>query len=261
MRLDIVLTVTAVLIGLAGLVRAAEDWTTRAEYRPKGLLSREILMLQGASGMPRLLSRFMASYLVTCTCVVGRLAAAIALLVAAAIAPALVGPVLLVDLALLVFFLLQCGYGADGADQMLIVLCAGAFLASTTNPISRAAGLWLITAQLVLSFLVAGAAKLLGPEWRGGRALPGILTTHRYGSPWVAGMLTRAPVLSRLMCWGVIGLELTFPVVLLGIPALTVAYLAAGLSFHVGVAMAMGLNNFLYTFGAAYPVAAFCLIR
>jgi hypothetical protein len=198
---------------------------------------------------------------VTCACVVARLVAAIALIVAAALVPALVGPLLLVDLALLVFFLLRCGYGSDGADQMLIVLCAGAFLAGTTNPVSRASGLWLITAQLVLSFLVAGAAKLLGPEWRAGRALPGILTTHRYGSSRLARVLTGAPGLSRLVCWGVIGLELTFPVALLGIPALTVAYLAAGLGFHVGVATSMGLNNFLYTFGAAYPVAAFCLIR
>ncbi|MFF4189763.1 hypothetical protein [Nonomuraea sp. NPDC001831] len=250
------------LIGLAGLIRAGEDWVIRKEYGADGVMSGDIVLLQ-QPGRPgsvwTALRPLLRSDRVLSFCIVGRLASGAALTVTPWGADHLVGPLLFFNLALLMFSLLRCGYGADGADQMLIIVCTGALLAQSGIPAVRSAGLWFVTGQLVLSFVVAGMAKLSGEEWRSGKAICGILSTERYGMPALAGVLTRHGSLSRLLGWGVIVFEASFFMVLFGVEPLTLAYLGAGLAFHAGVAATMGLNNFLLSFAPAYPLAAMCL--
>jgi hypothetical protein len=40
--------------------------------------------------------------------------------------------------------------------------------------------------------------------------------------------------------------------ILLGTPG-AIAIIAIGLGFHVSIALLMGLNNFVWSFGASYP--------
>ncbi|MFC5805441.1 hypothetical protein [Streptomyces formicae] len=193
-------------------------------------------------------------------CVIGRILTGGALLLISWFFPESVVGLLLVNFLFLSFFLFRCGYGLDGADQMLIIVCVSTLLALTDSPLLRSAGLWFMTAQLVLSFMVAGIAKLCGEDWRSGRALTGIMTTDRYGLPGIGRVLIRRPVLSRALGWGVIAFESSFFLILLGYRPIIFAYLGAGLLFHAGVAFSMGLNNFLFSFAPAYPLVALCLL-
>jgi len=266
MSFQVALQLTIALLSVATLVRALEDWLTRAEYGTGGVMSAEVTALQRAWGrslLSRLLFHITSSHKLLNLCMLMRIALPISLLLALSLrqSSGLTVGLLAANLLFAVFFLLRCGYGADGADQMLIVVNCGALLATSSNIIVHRTGVWFITLQLILSFFVAGLAKLFGREWRSGVAMAGILTTARYSSsPWLGAMLVRRPVISQALCWAVISVETLFPVVLLGIPTLTVATLIGGLLFHVSVAFTMGLNNFMYTFAAAYPISVYALL-
>jgi hypothetical protein len=167
---------------------------------------------------------------------------------------------LLANLLFISFFLLRCSYGSDGADQMLIIVCVSTLLALSGSPLLRSTGLWFMTGQLVLSFVVAGVAKLCGEDWRSGRALIGIMMTDRYGIPGLGRVLMRWPGLSLALGWGVIIFESSFFLILFGCRPIIFTYLGIGLLFHAGVAFSMGLGNFLLSFAPAYPLVAFCLL-
>jgi uncharacterized protein YhhL (DUF1145 family) len=62
----------------------------------------------------------------------------------------------------------------------------------------------------------------------------------------------RWPRLLRAMAWGVILLELAFPLALLDARLLWAALSLAAL-FHLANALLFGLNRFLWTWLAAYP--------
>ncbi|ROO86918.1 hypothetical protein EDD29_4502 [Actinocorallia herbida] len=259
MTFQFALCASAVLVGSAGLIRALEDWWNRAAFADHGIMSAAIVGLQwaGPGGAPM---RVAGSYALVRLCILLRVAAALGLAAAPVLPTGAVAVLLAANACLLAFFLLRCGYGADGADQMLIIVSVGTALAAGPAGAVRGAGQWLITGQLVLSFFIAGAAKLAGADWRSGRALRGILTTDRYGTPALGRLVSRHGVATLALGWGVMLMEVSFPVTLLGIRELTLAFLVAGLVFHFGVAAAMGLNNFFLTFAAAYPVAAYTLV-
>ncbi len=153
----------------------------------------------------------------------------------------------------------RTGFGMDGADQMTtLVLLALAVDALVDTPLARQAALWFIAAELALSYAVAGTAKLLGPEWRSGRAIWGVLSTRMYGVPPVGIWLRDRPWLSKLICWSVILGEGLFPLVFVVPPPVGWVLIAAGLSFHLGTALLMGLNTFLWAFLACYPALLWC---
>ncbi|MFE2880164.1 hypothetical protein ACFXG6_25120 [Streptomyces roseus] len=143
---------------------------------------------------------------------------------------------------------------------MLIIVCVSTLLALSENPLLQSVGLWFMTTQLALSFVVAGVAKLCGEDWRSGRALIGIMTTERYGLPALGQAFTRRPGISRILGWGIIAFESSFFLIFLGYRPIVYAYLGLGLLFHVGVAFSMRLGNFLFSFAPAYPLVAHCLL-
>jgi hypothetical protein len=55
------------------------------------------------------------------------------------------------------------------------------------------------------------------------------------------------------MCWGVIAFECGSPSLVLGGTSGALLLTAVGLSFHLGTAVVMGLNTFVWAFGACYP--------
>lgn len=150
-------------------------------------------------------------------------------------------------------------FGGDGADQMTVITFTVLALAFAFGQ-QRAAVLvlWFVTAQTCLAYLTAGVAKLVSAQWRSGTALGEILATGVYGHPWAAAVLARRTRLAAAACWSVIVLECTFPAVLIGVRPLTWALLAGAALFHVGTAILMRLNTFLWAFVATYPAVLYC---
>jgi hypothetical protein len=148
--------------------------------------------------------------------------------------------------------------GLDGSDQMTLVVCTGMAVALLVpDHGAQVLALDYVAAQLLLSYAVAGIAKAISPAWRSGEAIAGILSTIGYGSPSVGAFLKRNPPIARAACWAVIVFECSAVVLILfGTPG-AVAIIVIGLGFHISIAVLMGLNNFLWSFGAAYPALLF----
>ena len=145
--------------------------------------------------------------------------------------------------------------GGDGAEQMGMLIFSAAVIAVIPWPSSGRAVIaaTFIAAQAGLSYLTAGIAKLASPVWRNGTALPLILSTYDHGHPAAASLVGHYPAISFLACWTVILFETLFPLLVLGPDWLLALSLGVGLAFHIGCAVFMGLNNFLWSFPAAYP--------
>lgn len=150
-------------------------------------------------------------------------------------------------------------YGSDGSDQMTIILLVTFFLccppfATQTLLLS---GLWFIAIQACLSYSIAGIAKLVSTEWRGGTAVYDIFCTKTYGSRWAAELLKDRRWLKLFLCWGVIIAETLFPLCLFLPWPFALIFLGWGLLFHLLNAIIMGLNSFLWAFLATYPAILF----
>ncbi len=140
-----------------------------------------------------------------------------------------------------------------GSDAMLWIVAACVALARSApgTAVERAA-LAYAAAQLVLSYFVAGVAKLSDAAWRRGAALPVLVGLPQYRVPARARTVLAHPLLARLAGWSVLGFECGFPLALLQ-PRACPVLLAAGAVFHLGNALVLGLNRFLWSWLAAYP--------
>jgi len=140
-----------------------------------------------------------------------------------------------------------------GSDAMLLVVMLALGLARSApgSPLA-AAGLAYAAAQLVLSYFVAGIAKLPDPAWRSGRAVPMLMRLPQYRAPaWATNVLSR-PWVARCAAWSMLAFECVFPLALAR-PSVCVVLLICGAAFHVVNAVVLGLNRFLWTWLAAYP--------
>ena len=168
----------------------------------------------------------------------------------------------LLDGAMLVQLLLmkrRSVYGLDGADQMFVVVFLGLSVHELMplGSLGSAAGLVYVAAQTVLSYLIAGTAKLKGSSWRDGSAIAGIMSTKIYGNSFAAALLHGRPALGRIICWSVITFEVTFVAVLFVDRPTIWVMLGVGVLFHAGIAVLMGLNSFFLAFVATYPAVAY----
>ena len=148
---------------------------------------------------------------------------------------------------------LRLTYGLDGADQMQAVVWGGLTLYGiATVPWIRELALGFIAAQLLLSYLTAGLAKVMSLQWRDGRAITGILSTQLHGNRILLRYIGRRPY-SIVLAWGVILFEIVGPAaaVMSMIGVLVVCVLAV--FFHLGIAFAMRLNGFVWAFLSALP--------
>ncbi|MCC6438858.1 MAG: HTTM domain-containing protein [Acidimicrobiales bacterium] len=147
-------------------------------------------------------------------------------------------------------------FGLDGSDQMISIVLVGIVVGSVVDDASaQNVTIAFVTAQLVLSYVVAGVAKIISPEWRSGRAVLGISETRSYGSERTVRVLRRHRPLAVAMAWATMGFEVAAPLLLLGGPKAALVFLALGACFHLSVAVTMGLNSFVFAFMAAYPLA------
>jgi len=152
--------------------------------------------------------------------------------------------------------------GSDGSDQMSVIISIALLIAFIFHdPQIAAISLYFIAAQSILSYVIAGGAKMLSKKWRSGAAIYQIMNTESYGSERIALYLRRSsPMVSWVLSWNVMLVEaLFFTVVILPYPYFLI-FLAWGLIFHFYNAIIMGLNNFFWVFLATYPAIIYANI-
>ncbi|MGC4087902.1 MAG: hypothetical protein QM756_08400 [Polyangiaceae bacterium] len=145
-----------------------------------------------------------------------------------------------------------------GSDYMSVqVLLATSFAWALRGvPLAPAALYVYVAVQLVLSYFLAGIAKLRERAWRDGSALGEFLREPRFATPSGLAEVAEPAALGRPLCWLVVGFECAFPLALLS-PRLAVAFMSMGCLFHFAIALAFGLNRFFWAWLAAYPSLLF----
>lgn len=141
-----------------------------------------------------------------------------------------------------------------GSDSMIVVVWLGLSLATLWPERygGPAIGLGYIAAQAGLSYFVAGLVKAKVPGWWTGRELIRATQLPTYDvAPWARRLLGR-PQVARLASLSMLGLELLFPLALMGRPV-ALAFLLLLAAFHGINAVVFGLNRFFWTWPATYP--------
>ena len=148
-------------------------------------------------------------------------------------------------------------YGSDASDQMHTIVWSGllVFLASPSDSIKDLA-LAFIAAQLLLSYVTSGITKVLSPVWRSGEAVGLIVRTESYGNRHACKLIERFH-LSRPLSLGTMVLEVAAPLLVLMGPRTTIVLLCCGVLFHLGNAIVMGLNSFVWSFTACFPAVLY----
>lgn len=249
-----------VLVSIGITVDSLEILYSRHDYSSRGLLSWDILKLDSRfvlAGRSGLIIRNLLGYPGYLVLISIQLLAAVTVLSHQAnpLLPYLITAIL--GIKLLSHFRHAHG-GLDGSDQMQIIILASlAAFYWVTDPMVKMAALWFIAAQLILSYLAAGVAKLVSATWRSGDAIVGVLATDNYGNRLVGSWVRQNRHAAPLICWSVILFECLAPALVFLGPIPCMVFLGMGLLFHLSIAVAMGLNNFLWSFGAAYPAVLF----
>lgn len=235
---------------IAAAVAALELLWVRRVMADDGAFGWPVLRreLAGAPAWLRGVADRVLAYRSTCAVLALQLAAALALPWCAH--PALPWVVFACSLAISIRFR---GAYNGGSDAMLLVVMLALGLARSA-PGSRlaTAGLAYAAAQLMLSYFVAGIAKLRDPAWRAGRAMALLMALPTYRVPaWLGAVIARPPI-SALASWSVLGFECGFPLAF-SRPSVCTALVISGAVFHLGNAIVFGLDRFLWTWLAAYP--------
>lgn len=171
-----------------------------------------------------------------------------------------VGPLAaLVALCCLALTKLRRVTASDGAEQMavLTLFAACVTLVPGPNAVTATLAVWFIAAQAVLSYATAGIAKALSETWRAGEAVLLVMGSESHGHPGLARVLAANPGLGRALTRSVVLFECAFPLILIAPPQLALLLLLAGVTFHVGCAITMGLNAFLFAFPGTYLCVAY----
>jgi hypothetical protein len=182
------------------------------------------------------------------------------LLVAAAlfVAPLTASP-LLVGLGLHLLMMRRNHLSNDGADDMVVVVLGSTLVATlAASQLARTAWAVFLTAQLALAYFVSGVSKAQSQAWWCGEAVPRVVGTRIFGHPGLAKLLRGHSRAGALITWGTLVLETLFPASLFAPRPIFLCALAAMLAFHIGCAIVMGLNTFVWAFAACYPAAFWC---
>ncbi|OZM72625.1 hypothetical protein CFN78_13370 [Amycolatopsis antarctica] len=151
-------------------------------------------------------------------------------------------------------------YGSDGSETVLTISLTTLALSRWfgADPRARQACLWFIAAQSCLSYGIAGAAKAISPVWRDGSAVRDIFRTKMFGHKLAFSVLRDRPRMARALGQVTIVGETLFPLVLVAPKPIARALIGVGAGFHVGNAVGMGLNRFVWAFLGTYPAIIYC---
>ena len=258
--LESILLVMQRLVAVAVLLDALEILSRREDYGPKGVFHSDLVRTHERWGGPGVadwvLRRAMATdtFLLT---VGAQVLAALVLLLNPGAALTAIG--LMVALAGRLIMNLRTTYGMDGSDQMVVIVLASLTIASFRVWDEGVAVVCVIfvAAQVMISYLTAGVAKLVSPIWRRGEAIPAILRTASYGTEAAGIWLVKRRGVAQALCLSIIAMECLLPfAVLTGVPGAWI-FVAGGSLFHIGIAVLMGLNTFLWSFLATFPAVLF----
>ena len=130
-----------------------------------------------------------------------------------------------------------------------MLICGLAFTFST--PSSIHAGNVGVSVLLVQSYAISGFTKLGGLEWRNGSAVAKIMSTSSYGMG--KSFVDSIPKWMWVsVAWCVISLELaSVPALFTNSGDFRIAFVMLMSLFHVGTAVGMGLNTFMFAYGSA----------
>lgn len=141
-----------------------------------------------------------------------------------------------------------------GSDYMTVLTLLSVFIAGCFpgNEKVELVCFGYIGIQVVLSYFIAGIAKVKQKSWRTGEALKDFLMHSNYPVnariKKIAQKRQTVWLASRL----ILGFELLFPLALLD-PRLCLFYLCLGFIFHLENFFDLGLNRFVFAWFAAYP--------
>lgn len=141
-----------------------------------------------------------------------------------------------------------------GADRLawLTLICLTLARIAPSVPMQELA-LGYLAMQLTLSYAMSGWVKLINREWRSGQALVDVFAWSAYPQSVALRAWAARAGLLRAMSWAVIGFELAFPLALVHPVALLCA-LSVAAAFHCANAWLFGLNRFVLSWLAGYPV-------
>ncbi len=251
---DHALRIAVQLCAIGQLVGLLELMLVRGELAPSGFL--DWTMIGNLS--PRARTRFgsatrRAFRRLSDRGFAGLLAIDAATAVALVIWPA--SPILIaLVIALQVVVLKRHHMTIDGSDQMMFVVLVACLLGRLgADAVSTRAAVAFLAAELTLAYVVAGFAKAASSHWRSGVALSVIAQTRMYGQPLVARLMREHPTAGRAAERTVVAWESIFFVTLTAPHPVVIGLLLLGLSFHIGCAIVMGLNRFVWAFAASYP--------
>ncbi len=114
-------------------------------------------------------------------------------------------------------------------------------------------GVLLVIAQLGLLYASTGLYKTMGQLWQNGTALYYILRVDEFSWPAAAALVYQSPYLVVLGTYGTVLFEIMF------LPMLLTRWtryliIAAGVMFHTGIALFMGLVTFAWSMLSTYPL-------
>jgi hypothetical protein len=144
----------------------------------------------------------------------------------------------------------------DGSDDMVVVVLVASALAMLgSSAFVREAWAVFLTGQLLLAYFVSGISKAQSDIWWRGDATTAVLRTRIFGHRRYARLLSRHPTGAVLLTRLTFIFEVLVPAALFAPRPIFLWALAVALVFHLGCALAMGLNTFVWAFAACYPAA------
>ena len=164
----------------------------------------------------------------------------------------LTGLIGLAGLSLLILQRFQGPYNG-GSDRMgLLALWCLTLSRLMPTPALQELVFGYLGLQLMLSYFISGAVKVVNPDWRNGRALADVFRFSAYPVSEDLRRLADRPRLLLVMSWAVMLFELAVPLTLLSPLALIVGLVIAA-TFHLANAWLFGLNRFFWTWLSVYP--------
>ncbi len=143
------------------------------------------------------------------------------------------------------------------ANSDYLNLCCLAALAIAARPGSSPAMVHVAAGfmafQACFGYVASGVDKLAGANWRNGDRLTDIFQNSSHRVPWLGRWLAAHRSAAAALSFGVIALEVLFPLCLVLPPAGFWIFIGAGALFHASIAVLMALPGFFWAFAATYP--------
>lgn len=263
LQLEVIAFLTASIAGFGATISTLEWLHLRRKLRPGEVFDKQPIFRQSPSGLEALLAQpteVLLGYPNFLRVLVVRLLLLVLLPFSLG---AQKGEVIVLGVAFLSNMLINVRnpQSTEGSDHMTTQIFGALFLGYLGGTsFTLCVSLFYIAVQSCLAYFTGGLSKLISPHWRRGDAIFGVLNSQTFGNELAARWLADKSRLTCALGWGVIIMECLFPLVLfVGFPG-SLTFLIWGVLFHGVNAVLLGLNSFIWSFGATYPAILFCSI-